>query len=190
MLAKYTAGSQIVQLPGREKSNLILIGMPGAGKSTVGVVLAKRLGFHFLDTDLIIQAQEKCRLQEIIDNRGLGAFRQIEEQILFGLYTEHCIIATGGSVVYSREGLDALGCSGYQIYLQVPLPQLQQRIADMGQRGLVMSRGQSFEQLYAERTPLYEKFADLTIDCGDLNAEQVAAKIETEVLRRWPELST
>jgi len=178
-----------LNLAATRKSNLILIGMPGAGKSTVGVVLAKRLGFHFLDTDLIIQAQENCRLQQIIDSRGLETFRRIEEQILLGLFTEHCIIATGGSVVYSREGIKALGRTGYQIYLQVPLPQLQQRIADMGQRGLVMPKGQSFEQLYTERTPLYEKFADLTIACGDLNAEQVAAKIETEVLRRWPELS-
>ena len=171
-----------------QKSNLILIGMPGAGKSTVGVVLAKRLGFHFLDTDLIIQAQEKIRLQQIIDLHGVDAFRKIEEQTLLGLYTEHCIIATGGSVVYSREGVEALGRTGYQIYLQVPLQVLQQRIADMGNRGLVMARGQTFAGLYRERTPLYEKFADLTIACGDLNAEQVAAKIEEIVLQRCPEL--
>jgi len=172
------------------KSNLILIGMPGAGKSTVGVVLAKRLGFHFLDTDLIIQTQEQCRLQQILDRRGGETFRQIEEQVLLGLYTEHCVVATGGSVVYSREGIEAIGRTGFQIYLQVPLPILQQRIADMGQRGLVMAKGQSFSELFTERTPLYEKFADLTIACGDLNAEQVAAMIEGEVLQRWPELST
>jgi len=172
------------------KSNLILIGMPGAGKSTVGVVLAKRLGFHFLDTDLIIQAQENCRLQQIIDNHGIEEFRRIEERMLLGLFTEQCVIATGGSVIYSREGIEALGRSGYRIYLEVPLAQLQQRIIDMGQRGLVMARGQSFEQLYAERTPLYEKSADVRIACDDLNVEQVAARIESEVLRRWPELST
>jgi len=173
-----------------QKSNLILIGMPGAGKSSVGVLLAKRLGFHFLDTDLIIQAQEKIRLQQIIDLQGVDAFRKIEEQTLLGLYTERCVIATGGSVIYSQEGIEALGRTGYQIYLQVPLPVLHQRIADMGQRGLVMAKGQNFAELYAERTPLYDKFADLKIACGDLNAEQVAAKIEEKVLRRWPELST
>lgn len=159
-------------------SNLILIGMPGAGKSTVGVILAKRLGYHFIDTDLIIQAQEKRRLQQIIDEQGLDAFRQIEEQILLGLYTERCVIATGGSVVYSSEGIAAIGRTGQLLYLQVPLEELQQRIADMGQRGLVMGEGQSFSQLYAERTPLYAEYADLTIGCDGLNAEQVAAAIE------------
>lgn len=171
------------------RSNLILIGMPGAGKSTVGVVLAKRLGFHFIDTDLVIQAQEKCRLQEIIDQRGTEAFRQIEEQILLGLYTERAIIATGGSVIYSREGIEALGRTGYQVYLQVPLDELEQRIADMGQRGLVMASGQSFSQLYAERTPLYQRYADLIVPCANCNAEQVAIRIENEVKVRWPQLS-
>lgn len=162
-------------------SNLILIGMPGAGKSTVGVILAKRLGYHFIDTDLVIQAQQKCRLQEIINRQGLASFRRIEEQVLLGLYTERCVIATGGSVVYSREGVEAIGRTGRLIYLQVPLQELQQRIADMGQRGLVMAEGQSFAQLYAERSPLYESFADLTIPCAGLNAEGVAARIEKEL---------
>ncbi len=171
------------------KSNFILIGMPGAGKSTIGVILAKRIGFHFIDTDLVIQAQEKCRLQQIIDTQGLKKFRGIEEQILLNLHTEHSIIATGGSVVYSEKGLRALGNNGYQIYLQANLSTLQQRIADMGQRGLVMDKGQTFEQLYQERTPLYDKFADLTISVQDINAEQVAANIEKEIDRRWPALS-
>ncbi|NOY13595.1 MAG: shikimate kinase [Deltaproteobacteria bacterium] len=163
------------------KTNLILIGMPGAGKSTVGVILAKRLGYHFIDTDLIIQAQEQCRLQQIIDRRGLDAFRKIEEQVLLGLNTRRCVIATGGSVIYSREGIEAIGRSGTLVYLQVPLAELQLRIADMGRRGLVMSKGQSFAQLYATRTPLYRKFADLSIPCSGLNAEQVAARIEAGV---------
>ncbi|MCK4623604.1 MAG: shikimate kinase [Desulfuromonadales bacterium] len=166
-------------------NNLILIGMPGAGKSTIGVILAKRLGFHFIDTDLVIQAQEKCRLQEIINRRGLDAFREIEEQILLGLDTERCVIATGGSVIYSRKGLEAIGRTGLLIYLQVPLRELAQRIADMGQRGLVIGKDQSFAQLYAERTPLYEKFADLTIPCEKQNAEQVASRIECEVGRSF-----
>ncbi len=170
------------------KSNLILIGMPGAGKSTVGVILAKRLGMHFLDTDLIIQAQEKCRLQQLIDTRGLKDFRRIEEQMLLGLFTEHCVIATGGSVIYSRQGMEALCRSGHSVYLQVSHAKLKRRIADMGQRGLVMEQGQNFQQLFAERTPLYQQFAELTIACGNLSAEQVAATIETEVHRRWPEL--
>ncbi|MCK4502434.1 MAG: (d)CMP kinase, partial [Desulfuromonadales bacterium] len=87
-----------------KKSNIILIGMPGAGKSTVGVILAKRIGFHFIDTDLLIQSQEKCRLQQIIDTQGLAHFQKIEEQVLLDLNTRHSVIATGGSVVYSKEG--------------------------------------------------------------------------------------
>ena len=167
-----------------EKSNLILIGMPGAGKSTVGVILAKRLGFNFADTDLLIQAQERNRLQQIIDTQGIEQFRQIEEQILLGLCTSRTIIATGGSVVYSTSGMHALQQTGHLIYQQVDLDRLQQRIANMGQRGLVMAAGQSFEQLYRERTPLYEKYSELTIPCSELTAEEVAAQIEIEVTRR------
>ena len=172
-----------------KKKNIILIGMPGAGKSTVGVILAKRIGFHFIDTDLIIQAQEKCRLQQIIDAHGLQNFRKIEEQMLLNLQVEHSIIATGGSVVYSEKGLKALGRTGPLIYIQVSLTALQKRIADMGQRGLVMSKGQTFEQLYQERTPLYEKFSELTISGEGVNAEQVAAKIEEDICHRWPTLA-
>ena len=164
-------------------SNLILIGMPGAGKSTVGVILAKRLGYHFIDTDLVIQAQEQCKLQEIIDQRGLDAFRRIEEQVLLGLHTKRCVIATGGSVVYSQRGVDAISQSGRLVYLQAPLEELEQRIADMGQRGLVMAKGQSFADIYHERTPLYRQFADMTIDCHGRNAEQVAAEIENRLAR-------
>ncbi len=167
-----------------EKSNLILIGMPGAGKSTVGVILAKRLGFNFIDTDLLIQAQEKKRLQQIIDTQGIEQFRQIEEQILLGLCTRRTILATGGSAVYSRCGMHALQQTGPLIYLQVDLDRLQQRVADMGQRGLVMAAGQSFAQLYRERTPLYEKYSELTIPCSELSAEEVAAQIEVEVTGR------
>ncbi len=164
-----------------KKNNIILIGMPGAGKSTVGVILAKRIGFHFIDTDLIIQAREKCRLQQIIDIQGLEKFRQIEEQMLLNLHPEHSVVATGGSVIYCEKGLEALGKTGILIYIQVSLTALQKRIADMGQRGLVMAKEQTFKHLYQERTPLYEKFANLTIPCGEINAEQVAARIEKEI---------
>ncbi|SDZ81068.1 shikimate kinase [Desulfuromusa kysingii] len=168
-----------------QKSNVILIGMPGAGKSTIGVILAKRLGFHFIDTDLLIQIQEKRRLQQIIDQHGLQHFRQIEEQILLQLDAERSVIATGGSVIYSTNGMEKLADSGCLTYIHVPLLLLQQRIADMGQRGLVMAKGQTFEDLYLERTPLYEKFAEITISSHDKNAEQVAAKIEKKLLQTW-----
>lgn len=171
-----------------EQNNIILIGMPGAGKSTVGVVLAKRLGFHFIDTDLLIQARERKRLQQIIDSQGLEYFRHVEEQVLLNLQLEHNIIATGGSVIYYQSGLSALNQTGHTIYLEVPLQALQQRIADMGQRGLVMAKGQTFEQLYNERTPLYEKYAELIIHCDRLNTEQVAAQIEHRIAQIWPDL--
>jgi len=169
-----------------KKTNLILIGMPGAGKSTIGVILAKRIGYHFIDTDLIIQAQQRFRLQEIIDQHGLAKFRRIEEQTLLELQTQHTVIATGGSVIYCKKGLRNLAENGYRVYLQIDLDSLQQRIADMGQRGLVMERGQSFEQLYQERTPLYAQEADLTINCAKLNAEQIAIRIEEELIRSFP----
>ena len=163
------------------KLNLVLIGMPGAGKSTVGVILAKRLGYHFIDTDLLIQAQENCRLQEIIDHRGLEEFRRIEEQVLLELDSRRCVIATGGSVIYSQQGIAALGQTGQLVYLQVALNELLLRIADMGKRGLVMAAGQSFADLYEERTPLYEECADWTINANGGNAEQVAALIEARL---------
>lgn len=163
------------------KSNVVLIGMPGAGKSTIGVILAKRMGFQFIDTDLIIQTQEKCRLQQIIDTHGVNRFRQIEEQVLLNLDSKQNIIATGGSAVYSGTGLKKLGMDGCKVYIDVPIQVLEQRIADMGQRGLVIDKGQTFSQLYQERTPLYEKFADLTIFCTAMTAEQIAAKIEEQI---------
>lgn len=162
--------------------NLVLIGMPGAGKSTVGVILAKRIGFDFIDTDLLIQSRQKCRLQEIIDREGLTKFRQIEEQTLLELNVKRAVVATGGSVVYSRRGVESIRRNSRLIYLRVPLPELQWRIADMGERGLVMAPGQSFADLFYERTPLYQEYADITVECRGLNAEQVAARIEALLL--------
>lgn len=170
------------------EENIILIGMPGAGKSTVGVILAKRIGYDFIDTDLVIQARERCRLQQTIDRYGLEYFRHAEEQALLALNVERCIIATGGSVVYCPKGLKTLGKSGYQVYLEVSLNQLEKRIADMGQRGLVINKDQTFADLYLERTPLYEDACDLKVNCDNLNAEQVAATVELALEKRWPEL--
>ena len=158
--------------------NIILIGMPGAGKSTVGVILAKRLGFDFVDTDLLIQSHYGARLQQIIDTQGLPRFREIEEQTLIDLDVQNSVVATGGSVIYCPKGMASLAGKGMFVYLQVPLIDLEQRLADMGQRGLVMRKGQTLSHLYQQRVPLYEKYAQLTQDCTDLNAEQVAGKLE------------
>ncbi len=171
-----------------EDNNIILIGMPGAGKSTVGVILAKRIGFDFIDTDLIIQAREKCRLQQTIDKYGLEYFKHAEEQALLALNVERSVIATGGSVVYCPEGLNALSKNSYRIYLDVGLEELEKRIADMGQRGLAMTEDQNFADLYSERTPLYEEACEIKIACDNLNAEQVAAAVEQAIEQLWPEL--
>ena len=165
-----------------DKSNIVLIGMPGAGKSTVGVILAKRIGFQFFDTDLMIQGRERARLQQIINHRGLEYFRHVEEQVILNLQLEYSVVATGGSAIYYPRGIANLGRSGYLVYLDVSLQALEKRIADMGQRGLVMAKGQSFAQLYAERTPLYQRHADITVSCAGLSAEQVAAAIEERIL--------
>lgn len=168
--------------------NIILIGMPGAGKSTTGVILAKRLGYEFIDTDLLIQARTGLRLQQIIDDMGLPRFREIEDQTLKNLAAERAVIATGGSVIYCPEGMKQLAVTGIFVYLKVPLGELTQRLSDMGQRGLVMRKGQTLEHLYQHRVPLYEQYAQVTIDCTGLNAEQVAGNLQAQLLRqRMPE---
>ena len=139
------------------KSNLILIGMPGAGKSSVGVLLAKALGKTFIDTDLLIQKNEGRLLQDIINNDGLDKFLVIEENTILGLDTENSIIATGGSVVYSRRAMEHLKAKGIAIYLKVGLFKLTQRLKNMRTRGIAMKNGQSLSDLYRERTPMYEK---------------------------------
>ena len=158
--------------------NIILIGMPGAGKSTVGVLLAKRLGYHFVDTDLLIQAASGKRLQEIIRDRGMAAFKQLEEEQLCTLATSHTVIATGGSAIYSQKAMDHLRQFGETIFLDVPLAELKQRVEDMDTRGVVLDPGEDFDQLFQHRRPLYQSFADLTIDGSGMNAEAIAAAIE------------
>jgi shikimate kinase len=136
------------------RTNIVLIGMPGAGKSTVGVVLAKRLGFDFLDTDVLIQARQGRRLQEIINSEGLLAFRQIEEAALISLPCRHTVIATGGSAVYSEAGMGALKAYGTIVFLDIPLEDLMLRICDMDTRGMVIDPGETFPDLHARRLPL------------------------------------
>ncbi len=160
-----------------KKSNIVLIGMPGAGKSTIGVVLAKRMGLHFLDTDVLIQARHKRRLQDIINEDGLEAFRLIEEQALLELQARDTVIATGGSVVYSEPGMAALKANGQTVFLDVPLVDLQRRIQDMDTRGMVIDPGETLDDLYRRRRPLYLRHADLVIDCRHKPLEAVATEI-------------
>ena len=161
--------------------NIILIGMPGAGKSTVGVLLAKRLGYNFVDTDLLLQTEQRGRLQEIIAREGMERFKELEADNLCGLATTHSVVATGGSAVYSARAMDRLRALGQLVFIDIPLAELLTRVHDMDTRGLVIAPGESYEQLYLERQPLYEKYAETTISGGGMTVEAVAAAIEEQV---------
>ncbi|HZK24657.1 MAG TPA: shikimate kinase [Oscillospiraceae bacterium] len=159
------------------KKNIVLIGMPGAGKSTVGVLAAKVLGMAFVDTDLLIQEQEQRLLQEIINQQGIKEFLKIEEEVLFGLQVENSVIATGGSAIYSLPAIKHLQNSGKLIYLKISLPELEERLGNMAQRGVVMGKGETLADLYAARTPLYEQAADRIVECSNLTTEEVITRI-------------
>ena len=144
--------------------NIVLIGMPGVGKSTVGVVLAKVLGYQFIDADLLIQKKMTLVLSEIIKKEGTDGFMKIENDVNASIETDRTVIATGGSVVYCEEAMEHLKSIGTVIYLKLSLESLSKRLGNLVGRGVVLKKGQTLEHLYEERTPLYEKYADLTID--------------------------
>ncbi len=162
--------------------NLILIGMPGAGKSTVGVLLAKRLGYDFIDSDVLIQLQEGDVLQEILDRRGYLALRAVEQDVLLSLQITRTVLATGGSAVYSERGMNQLASNGTVIYLQAPLDVIVERVCDFGRRGVAHSPGQDLADVFHERTPRYERFAEITVDAGR-SPEDVVAAIECALER-------
>ncbi|HTF86272.1 MAG TPA: shikimate kinase [Cellvibrio sp.] len=158
-------------------TNLILIGMPGAGKSTIGLLLAKELAKNFIDTDILIQLREGKTLQDILHEHGYQRLRDIEEEILLSVKCSNHIIATGGSAVYSEAGMKHLNSFGPVIFLDVPLEVLQQRIHNYETRGIARRPGQSFHELFEERRALYQKFANITIDCTEKSQEQVLQEI-------------
>ena len=157
--------------------NIILIGMPGCGKSTIGVVLAKNLGYSFVDSDLVIQEQKGMLLHTIIEEQGLDEFNAIENQINASLQADRSVIATGGSVIYGKEAMEHLRAIGTVIYLQLPYEEIEQRLGDLHQRGVSIREGQTLRSLYEERVPLYEKYADLIIDCTNLQIRDIVKKI-------------
>jgi shikimate kinase len=157
--------------------NLILIGMPGVGKTTVGMLLAERLGYAFLDTDDTIQAREGRRLQEIIDTDGLPTFGRIEERAILAVSVRAHVIATGGSVVYSEKAMQHLKSGSVICHMDADPKCLQTRIDNMHSRGIAMSPGQSLALLYAERRQLYLKHADFSIDCSNLSPNRVVQRI-------------
>jgi shikimate kinase len=161
----------------QQKNNIVLIGMPGVGKSTIGVVLAKVLGYQFVDADLVIQEQTGQLLHEIITEKGTDGFLKVEEEINRGIEAHHAIIATGGSVVYGESAMQHLREIGTILYLSLPFEELEQRLGDIKGRGVVLRDGQTLRDLYEERTPLYERYADITIDETGCNVEQTIERI-------------
>lgn len=165
-----------------------LIGMPGAGKSTVGVILAKVGGLRFVDTDLEIQQREHATLQQIIEERGYLHLRAIEQEILLETDLDNAVISTGGSVVYSARAMQRLRAAGPVVYLEVDLATLQRRVAAAPLRGIASPSQHTYAEVYAERTPLYRQYADVTVDAGMACADSVAAAILQRVLPCQPDI--
>ncbi len=164
--------------------NIILIGMPGCGKSTVGVVLAKKLGYTFIDSDLRIQEREKRLLHEIIEQEGLDRFNEIEEEVNASLEADRTVIATGGSVVYGPRAMRHLSGMGTIVYLKLPYREIKKRLGDLRQRGVSFRKGQTLWDLYQERVPLYERYANVTINARGLPLRRVVEKIIKEVCEK------
>ncbi|HOM03197.1 MAG TPA: shikimate kinase [Acetivibrio sp.] len=161
-----------------KKTNIVLIGMPGAGKSTVGVLLAKAMKMPFVDTDLLIQQKYNKYLQEIIDEVGVEEFLSIEEKVALELNVKNHVIATGGSMVYSNRALNHLKKDGILVYLQLRYDEIESRLANISSRGIAMEKGQTLIGLYSERVPLYEKHADITVNCSGKDIEAIVAEIK------------
>ena len=160
-----------------KKKNVVLIGMPGAGKSTVGVVLAKRLGYRFLDSDLVIQEKYGKLLHELITEHGVEGFWQIENDVNAGLDVENTVIATGGSAIYGKGAMEHLREIGTVIYLKLSYEEIEDRLGDLNARGVTLHEGQTLRDLYEERTPLYEKYAHVIAECDNKYLRHVAGEL-------------
>lgn len=155
-------------------ANIALIGMPGCGKSTVGVLLAKALGMTFVDTDIVLQEQQGRKLQEMIDEIGVDAFLDMEEACVAALSPENSVVATGGSVVYGKRAMRRLHKLGTVVYIRLPFDEIQRRLQNLATRGVTLRKGQTLLDLYNERIPLYEKEADVVFDAENLSLDHSA----------------
>lgn len=158
-------------------ANIVLIGMPGCGKSTVGVLLAKALGMRFLDTDVVFQAQQGRKLQEMINEIGIDAFLQMEESCVCGIECDHTVIATGGSVVYGKKAMRHLHNNGLIVYIRLPYQEIEKRLSNLATRGVTLRAGQTLRDLYDERIPLYEAEADVVFDASHEEIEQTTREL-------------
>lgn len=165
--------------------NIVLIGMPGCGKSTVGVVLAKILGYRFLDSDLVIQEQEDRLLSDIIEQDGIDGFNEIENRINASINVKKTVIATGGSVVYGKDAMEHFKNTGIIVYIKLPYDDIKHRLGDLAKRGVSIKEGQTLRDLYNERLPLYEKYADIIADERGLTISQTAMYIKEQILKRY-----
>lgn len=162
------------------KFSITLIGMPGAGKSTCGIILAKNLTFGFIDTDLLIQLNRRKSLQQIINETGHLRLREIEEEEIMKLNVEQCVIATGGSAVYSERAMIHLRNISTIVFLEASFDVIQERIRNFDTRGIAKAEGQTFRQLFNERQSLYRKYAELIVDCTGIDQDEVARIIAME----------
>lgn len=165
----------------KEQKNITLIGMPGAGKSTVGIVLAKKLAYGFVDGDLVIQERHGKILHDLIEQYGIEGFWKLESEAICSIQEEKAVIATGGSVCYEPEAMEYLAGTGVVVYLKITLGSLKERLGDLSARGVTLREGQTLEDLYEERVPLYEKYADITIECDDKLLREVVEEVSEAV---------
>lgn len=163
------------------RDNIVLIGMPGVGKSTIGVILAKVMGYEFVDSDLVIQKKEGRLLKDIIASEGVDGFIAVENAVNSELNVHNSIIATGGSVVYGKEAMAHLASIGTIVYIRQSLDVLRDRLSDINGRGVVLKDGQTLDDLYEERCRLYEKYSDITVNEEGLSIEQTLNKIVTSL---------
>lgn len=161
----------------KEKDNIVLIGMPGAGKSTVGVLLAKALTYNFLDTDISIQRRTNQKLQDIIEQSGLDAFISLENETLKRLEVDGCVIATGGSAVYGEQAMEHLRSIARVVYIRLSLEEIERRICDIKTRGIAMKKGETLADVYAKRVPLYEKYADIIVEGDGTTIEECVENV-------------
>lgn len=165
--------------------NFTLIGMPASGKSTVGVLLAKRLGYSFLDTDILIQEKEQRLLKEIIEQEGLDGFMRIENQVNAQLEVKHAVIAPGGSVIYGEEAMEHLKEISTVVYLKLSFKEIEERLGDLKDRGVVLKDHMTLLDLYQERVPYYERYADITIDEEGFTPGETVDQLRDLIEERW-----